>query len=106
MCQPCEKYEKDLADKKMVKRVSLEIHGFVQGVGFRYHSRKQAQNLDLTGFVHNVENGTVELIAEGEEADLKKFIDWCYNGLGGAEVSKINVSWSKVTGEFSNFEIR
>jgi len=90
----------------MTKRLNLKIHGLVQGVGFRYLSRKEAEKRGFTGSVHNIRDGGVEIVAEGEETDLKKFIDWCYNGVGTAQVSKIDISWSVATGEFRDFLIR
>ncbi|OGY43426.1 MAG: hypothetical protein A2729_04625 [Candidatus Buchananbacteria bacterium RIFCSPHIGHO2_01_FULL_39_14] len=90
----------------MTKRLNLKIHGLVQGVGFRYLSRKEAEKRGFTGSVHNIRDGGVEIVAEGEETDLKKFIDWCYNGVGSVQVSKIDINWSEATGEFRDFLIR
>ena len=89
----------------MTKRLNLKIHGLVQGVGYRYVTKNEAKKWGFTGFVRNA-NGSVEIVAEGEETDLKKFIDWCYNGVGTAQVSKIDISWSVATGEFRDFFIR
>ncbi len=90
----------------MTKRLTLKIHGLVQGVGYRYVSRNEAKKRRFTGYVCNSDKGMVEIVAEGEEEDLKDFIQWCYNGVGPAMVQKIEQSWSEATGEFSDFEIK
>lgn len=89
----------------MIKQLTLNISGMVQGVGFRYLSQKEAQKLGFTGYVKNLDDGSIELIAEGEEKDLKNFINWCYNGVGIAQVRKIEQNWSKPTGSFSGFKV-
>ncbi len=90
----------------MLKRVELGISGVVQGVGFRYSALSKAKRLNLTGWVKNDPNSKVFVLAEGDEGDLKDFIDFCYNGISFARVQKIDQSWSKPTGEFSDFTIK
>lgn len=90
----------------MQKHLTLKIHGMVQGVGYRYLSCNEAKKRGFTGYVRNLDNDAVELVAEGEEKDLKNFISWCYNGVGLAQVSKIEENWSEATGEFSGFVIK
>lgn len=90
----------------MTKRLTLKIQGLVQGVGYRYTSRNEAKKRGFTGYVSNFGNDAVELVVEGEEKNLKNFIEWCYNGVGTAMVQKIEQSWSEATGEFSGFVIR
>ena len=89
----------------MIKRLNLKVHGLVQGVGYRYLSQKEARKFGFTGYVANSDNGGVEIVAEGEEENLKKFINWCYNGVGSAMVRKIDQNWSEATGSFSDFMI-
>ena len=73
----------------MQKRVVLKISGRVQGVLFRINTKKKALELNLVGFVKNNIDKTVEIIAEGKESNLKKLINWCYQGLPGAKVDNI-----------------
>jgi acylphosphatase len=87
------------------RRIILKIHGLVQGMGYRYWSSQEAQKRGFTGYVRNCDDGSVEIVAEGKEKDLKDFIQWCYNGVGTAQVTKIDVSWSKATDEFKEFSI-
>ncbi len=78
----------------------------VQGIGYRYHSQNEAKKRGFTGYVSNLDNGSVELVVEGEEEDLKNFIQWCYNGVGLAMVYRIEENWSEATGAFSDFVIK
>ena len=90
----------------MIKRVTLKITGLVQGVGYRYVSSNKAKSWKLVGYVKNTADGGVEIVAEGEEDDLKNFIAWCYNGVGPAMVHNIDQSWSEATGVFDDFMIK
>jgi acylphosphatase len=90
----------------MIKRVSLKITGLVQGVGYRYQSQSEARRRGFAGYVANGEHDIVQLVAEGEEEQLKDFIRWCYTGVGPAQVHTIEESWSTATGEFSDFVIQ
>ncbi len=88
------------------KQVVLKIYGRVQMVLFRDSTKKKAQKLGLTGLVSNQSDGTVKVIAEGEEKKLEKLIKWCYNGPMLAKVDKIDIDWQKATGQFEKFEIK
>ena len=89
----------------MRKRTFLKIYGKVQGVFFRDSSRAEAKELDLCGWAKNQTDGTVEIMAEGEDKDLIKFIEWCKYGPDHAEVEKVDIKWSKFTGQFDDFFI-
>jgi acylphosphatase len=88
------------------KRLTLQIAGLVQGVGYRYSAQGEARKRGLTGYVKNTAAGGIELVAEGEEPDLKDFSRWCYNGVSSAIVQKVIESWSEAAGDFSDFVIR
>ncbi len=90
----------------MKKRAVLKIHGKVQGVFFRDTSQNKAKELNLSGWVKNASDETVEIIAEGEDMDLRKFVEWCKYGPDHAEVEKVDVWWHDVTGEFNDFMIK
>ena len=72
-----------------IKAYSIKVYGRVQGVGFRYFTRKQAQSLDLRGTVRNHEDGSVEIYACGEEEALLMFIEWCQDGPDTAAVEQV-----------------
>ena len=90
----------------MNKKIILKIYGRVQMVMYRDSARRQAKKLNLTGWVMNKSDGTVELIAEGKKENLKQFIDWCYNGSMLAKVNKIDINWQEATGQFKKFNIK
>lgn len=90
----------------MIKQVKIKIYGRVQMVMFRDATQRQAKKLGLVGKVKNESDGTVQVIAEGEEKGLKGLVNWCYNGPMLARVDKIDVEWGKATGQFNKFEIR
>jgi len=77
----------------MFKKIHLLISGNVQGVFYRVNTRKKAGELNLTGWVKNTPNNEVEILAEGEEENLKKLINWCYNGSENAIVKEVKVEW-------------
>jgi acylphosphatase len=69
--------------------IHLEIRGRVQGVGFRWFVRDAARALDLSGWVSNTANGSVELAAAGDAAALKKFAAAAGKGPPGALVEEV-----------------
>ena len=74
---------------------------------FRDFARRKARKHGLTGFVRNLPDNTVEVIAEGREEHLKKFIEALREGPVLADVSGVEVSWwSGANEEFKDFEIR
>lgn len=90
----------------MKKTLSLTIFGQVQGVNYRYYARKKAADLKLVGWVKNNRDGTVYIIAEGDEQGLTEFVNWCRSGPPAAQVSKINIEWSVAKNIFKTFEIK
>ncbi|MBI3999794.1 MAG: acylphosphatase [Candidatus Omnitrophica bacterium] len=90
----------------MRKQVHLIISGIVQGVFFRAGTLAAARSLKLSGFVRNLSNGRVEVVAEGEEQILKRMIEWCRKGPPGARVEEMEVVWIEATGHFQHFTIR
>lgn len=86
-------------------RVSLKILGQVQGVFYRNTAKIEAEKLGLFGWVSNNEDGSVELVVEGEKEKLQQLIDWCNKGSFLAKVEKIDIDWQKYAGEFKSFEI-
>ncbi len=90
----------------MKERAQLHISGNVQGVGFRYYTEREARRLRLSGWVRNLPDGEVEVLAEGTHEDLERLIDWCHEGPPSARVSAVRVQWAPATGEFSDFRSR
>ncbi len=87
-------------------RLTLKIHGLVQGVGFRWSTRRQASVLNIVGYVKNLSDGTVELVAEGEEETLKKLLEYCKIGPQWASVSRLEEKWKDIGKKmFEEFKI-
>ena len=61
-------------------RVRVLISGRVQGVGFRYHTRRKAEEIGLTGWVHNLPDGRVEAEFQGDEEMVSTILQWCERG--------------------------
>ena len=70
-------------------RIHLTISGKVQGVGYRYFVQKNANDLELSGWVQNQENGTVEAEFEGPPDAVEKMIQLCRQGPRNATVEEI-----------------
>jgi len=81
------------------------IFGKVQGVNFRFETKFIAKNLSLTGWVKNLPDATVEIIAEGNEEKLKELIRWCTRGPQHAMVNKVETNWQEYKEEFTEFKI-
>ena len=90
----------------MKKQVHLIISGVVQGVFFRASVSQVARLLKLTGFVRNLSNGNVEVVAAGEEGLINRMIDWCRKGPPGAQVEHVEVNWKEAAQVFEHFQIR
>ncbi|MFN3407943.1 MAG: acylphosphatase [Limisphaerales bacterium] len=79
--------------------------GRVQGVGFRYTAKTVAMGFEVTGTVRNLPDGRVELVAEGDRAELEAFAAAIRDsGLGGF-IREETVHWQPATGGFRGFEI-
>ena len=87
-------------------RLHAIVEGTVQGVGFRYFVMDVAESLDLTGWVRNRWDGSVEVLAEGTQIDLEKLLTMLYRGPRSAEVRGVQPIWSEATGEFPGFNLR
>ncbi|TFD58987.1 acylphosphatase [Cryobacterium suzukii] len=85
-------------------RKRVIARGEVQGVGFRYHARAQAQQLGLGGYARNRPDGSVELEIEGREASVLGMLHWLRTGPRYAVVTALEVSDIAATGE-SDFQI-
>lgn len=79
-----------------MKALQLHIHGRVQGVFFRKHTREKGQELGLSGTVRNCGDGSVEVNVEGSEKELSEFVQWCHHGPSRAEVLKVDIHETKL----------
>jgi len=88
-----------------VKRVRIVVRGLVQGVGFRAFIYRIARSLGLTGFVKNQIDGSVLIVAEGEEDALEKLLEAARRGPPAAIVESVDVFFEDAKGDFTTFFI-
>lgn len=88
-----------------MKRIHLFISGDVHGVGFRAWVVLQTQHTSITGWVSNRKDGSVEVVAEGKERELKKLIEACKHGPDVSWVESVDVHWMNPTHEFEAFKV-
>ena len=89
----------------MKKQVHVYYSGGAQGIGFRFTAERLAEELDITGWVSNLGDGRVELVAEANEDTLKYFLGQISNTFS-RYIKNTDVSWEPATGEFKDFGVR
>jgi acylphosphatase len=89
-----------------MNRIHVFISGRVQGVAFRWVTDDVARQLGVVGWVRNIRDGRVEVLAEGEEETLKEFIEFLKRGPRHARVTDIDIEWLEATSEFKRFDVR
>jgi len=89
-----------------IKRFRALVHGRVQGVNFRYYTCAKAESLGLVGYVRNLRDGRVEVVAEGQEDSLLRLLSWLHAGPSLARVSRVKVRWCSPEGRGQHFEVR
>ncbi len=89
----------------MKKAVKFTVSGTVQGIFFRQFCKQQADALDLRGYVRNLENGTVEVLIEGEKDNIEEMYKILKKGPPHAQIREINPEEKKWSGEFKEFTI-
>lgn len=90
----------------MIEHLTATLYGRVQGVSFRYFTRRKANELGIAGWVCNQPDGSVCVVAEGDSAKLDAFEAFLQQGPPAAIVERIDKSRSAGFGEFSTFTIR
>jgi len=89
----------------MKKAVKIIINGTIQGVFFRQFIKDSADKLNLRGFARNLENGDVEVIAEGNQDEVEKMIEICKQGPKFANIKNVSVSQINYSGDYKDFKI-
>jgi acylphosphatase len=74
-----------------MERRRVVVHGFVQGVGFRFAVERAARSRGVAGWVRNRPDGTVEAVFEGGPEAVAALVDFCREGPRGAEVERVDV---------------
>lgn len=89
-----------------MKRVNVRVKGHVQGVSFRQFVVERAHRLGVLGWVRNNYDGTLWMVAEGEESAIDELIDAMRTGPPEARVDAVEVDQCAATGEFEQFRTR
>ena len=93
-------------EKEENKRLNATVIGRVQGVSFRYYVVELAESLNLSGWVRNKWNGSVEVTAEGFYPNLETLLQALREGPPMARVDDVCYEWQPYTGEFKDFQVR
>ncbi len=89
-----------------MKRMEIRIFGDVQGVGFRSFVKRKADSNFLKGFVKNLPDGSIEIVAEGTEKNLENFLQAISKGPLFGNVSTVETKRVEASGLFIGFEVR
>lgn len=87
-----------------MKTLKIKISGSVQGVSFRNFLKESAENLNLRGFVRNLEDGRVETVAEGRDENVNEFLSKCKSGPPHSDIKDVDIEEIKHQG-FIGFKI-
>ena len=77
------------------KAYQINVVGIVQGVGFRFFTKQKADQIGVSGTVQNLNDGSVEIYAEGNESALHEFLSWCHKGPPSSTVEKLEYTTAK-----------
>lgn len=87
------------------ERAHVFVSGHVQGVSFRDATRSQAEQLGLSGWVRNTQDGQVEAVFEGDADTVQQMVEWCRSGPSSADVEDLSVDKEQPE-NLSSFEVR
>ncbi|MGI9606534.1 MAG: acylphosphatase [Acidimicrobiales bacterium] len=82
-----------------MRRARVIVSGRVQGVGFRWSCRREAERAGVTGWVRNLHDGRVEAAFEGDDAAVEQMLSWCRLGPTGAVVVQVDVEAEEPQGQ-------
>jgi len=89
-----------------ISRAYVRVFGRVQGVLFRHNTAVVARKLGVSGYVRNMDDGSVEAIYEGDKKAVEDMVEWTKKGPAHARVESYRLRWEEPTGEFSGFFVR
>lgn len=92
-------------EQQKVNQLEATVHGRVQGVSFRHYTRLEAQRLGVTGWVANLPDGTVKVVAQGTEKALTQLAAFLHRGPAMARVVKVDIDWVEASTRFERFRI-
>ena len=88
------------------KQIHIFVTGRVQGVFFRQSTKVMAIKNNVKGWVRNIDDGRVEIVAQGETQDIDNLAHWCKTGPANSRVDEFELSEENISDEFENFEVR
>jgi len=86
-------------------RITVHFSGMVQGVGFRYTTMRVARSFQVTGYVKNLSDGRVEVVAEGDADELTRFRSSIEKAMDGY-ISNVEEVRAEAAGGFPSFSVR
>jgi acylphosphatase len=89
-----------------IQELHAYVHGWVQGVGYRYFVVNNALALGLRGYTRNQSDGSVEVLAQGTRPALERLLIMLQHGPSAAEVSEVRTQWGQPTTHLSGFHVR
>lgn len=87
-------------------RLHAIIEGRVQGVGFRMFVKDNARSLGVDGWVRNLRDGTVEVVAEGDREKLSHLLNSLHRGPPAARVTKVHPEWQEPSDQLNGFRVK
>ncbi|WP_439327614.1 acylphosphatase [Lonepinella sp. BR2357] len=88
-----------------MEKTQFTVYGRVQGVGFRFYTLLQAQKLGIRGYVKNLSDGAVLVVAEGNSEQIEDMAQWLHQGSPSSEVSRVLTQVYEGERAFSGFAI-
>ena len=88
------------------KQIHIFVTGRVQGVFFRQSTKVMAIKNNAKGWIRNLDDGRVEIVAQGETQDIDNLAHWCKTGPANSRVDEFELSEENVSDEFETFEVR
>ncbi|MEZ9594100.1 acylphosphatase [Shewanella sp. 10N.261.52.F9] len=88
-----------------MKRVVIKVKGRVQGVSYRQNTLAQANTLGVTGYVSNLSDGSVQILAQGGQPAVDKLISWCHIGSPSSQIDEVFVEEDEADDIYLDFSI-
>jgi acylphosphatase len=89
-----------------IQELHAYVHGWGQGIGYRYFVVNNALALGLRGYTRNQSDGSVEVLAQGTRSALERLLTMLQQGPSAAEVSEVRIQWGQPTEHLSGFHVR
>jgi acylphosphatase len=95
----------DAAVLQYMQAIKVLVEGKVQGVYYRVSAAKKAESLGLVGWVRNLDNGDVELLAQGSSTEIEELLTWCKKGPVLAKVVNVYHELAEFDDKINEFAV-